>query len=225
MRNAGGGRPNPRPGGGPPSGSRGFIVWLTGLSGAGKTTIAQALRARLAERGELEVLDGDDMRTTLCKGLGYSREDRNENISRIGYVARLLARHGVATVVSAISPYRDARDQVRRDAEAHGTAFVEVFLDVPLATLIGRDVKGLYRKALAGELSHFTGVSDPYERPAAPDAIVHTDRESVDASTEKILAVLASRGVLAQWTGEGVAAGARAEETALGQTAAAASTN
>jgi adenylylsulfate kinase-like enzyme len=145
-------------------------------------------------------------------------------VARIGYVARLLARNGVATIVSAISPYRDARDQIRRSAEAEGTAFIEVFLDVPLVTLIDRDVKGLYKKALAGELAHFTGVSDPYERPLAPDAIVHTDREPIDASAAKILAVLASRGLIGHWTGEDATSGALAEAALRGPVAAASTT-
>ena len=176
--------------------SGGFIVWLTGLSGAGKTTLAQALRERLAGCGRLEVLDGDEMRTTLCKGLGFSREDRDANVFRIGYVATLLARHGVVTIVSAISPYRDARDEIRRTAVAQGTPFVEVYLEVPLETLIMRDVKGLYRKALAGELAHFTGVSDPYEAPLQPDVVIHTNREPVEASADTILSALAARGLI-----------------------------
>ena len=136
----------------------------------------------------------------MALGLGFSREDRDANIFRIGYVARLLARHGVCTIVSAISPYRDARDNVRQLAAAEGTAFVEVYLDVPLETLIGRDVKGLYRKALAGQLSHFTGVSDPYESPLAPEIVVRTGDEPVEASANKILAALVSRGLLAPST-------------------------
>jgi adenylylsulfate kinase len=180
----------------PPQQAAGFIIWLTGLSGAGKTTLANALRERLAGCGRLEVLDGDEMRTTLCRGLGFSREDRDANVFRIGYVAKLLARHGVVTIVSAISPYRDARDQIRRAAIEQGIPFVEVYLDVPLETLIARDVKGLYRKALAGELAHFTGVSDPYEAPLQPDVVIHTNREPVDASAETILDVLAGRGLL-----------------------------
>ena len=180
----------------PPQQAGGFIIWLTGLSGAGKTTLANALRERLAGCGRLEVLDGDEMRTTLCKGLGFSREDRDANVFRIGYVAKLLARHGVVTIVSAISPYRDARDQIRRAAVEQGVPFIEVYLDVPLETLIARDVKGLYRKALAGELAHFTGVSDPYEAPLQPDVVIHTNREPVDASAETILDVLAARGLL-----------------------------
>jgi adenylylsulfate kinase len=180
----------------PHSDSGGFIIWLTGLSGAGKTTLARALSDRLAGCGRIEVLDGDEMRTTLCKGLGFSREDRDANVFRIGYVATLLARHGVVTIVSAISPYRDARGEIRRAAEAQGTPFVEVYLDVPLETLIARDVKGLYRKALAGELAHFTGVSDPYEAPLEPEIVIHTNREPVAASADAILSGLAGRGLI-----------------------------
>lgn len=149
------------------------------------------------------------MRTTLCKGLGFSREDRDANVFRIGYVANLLARHGVVTIVSAISPYRDARAEIRRTAEAQGTPFVEVYLDPPLETLIARDVKGLYRKALAGELAHFTGVSDPYEAPVAAEVVIHTNREPVEASAETILAVLASRGLIIRLDGAGSNPGAR----------------
>ncbi len=164
---------------GPPA-RGGFIVWFTGLSGAGKSTLAEALRARLeAGSRPVEVLDGDEVRLHLSKGLGFSKEDRDTNIRRIGYVARLLARSGAAVVTAAISPYRDVRDEVRRQAEEDGVAFVEVFASAPVEALAARDVKGLYRKALAGEIAHFTGVSDPYEPPVAPEVTAHTDRESV----------------------------------------------
>ena len=174
----------------------GFVVWFTGLSGAGKSTLAEALRRRLADLRPVEVLDGDEVRTHLSKGLGFSKEDRDTNVRRIGFVARLLARNGAAVVTAAISPYREVRDEVRRQAEADGVAFIEVFASAPIEALAERDVKGLYRKALAGEIAHFTGVSDPYEPPVAPEVTVHTDRETVEASLERILAALEARGLL-----------------------------
>jgi sulfate adenylyltransferase len=180
----------------------GFIVWFTGLSGAGKTTLAEGLRRELGPLGPVEVLDGDDVRTHLSKGLGFSREDRDTNIDRIGYVARLLARNGVAVVTAAIAPYAAARDEVRRRAQEEGVPFVEVFADASLEALTARDVKGLYRRALAGEIPHFTGVSDPYEAPETPDVVVHSDRETVEESLDRILAALASRGLVGAWAEE-----------------------
>ena len=175
---------------------RGFIVWFTGLSGAGKSTLAQALARRIGGERRLEILDGDEVRTHLSKGLGFSREDRDTNIHRIGYVARTLARHGVGVVTAAISPYADTRAEVRRLAEENGVAVVEVFASAKLEALVARDVKGLYKKALAGEVAHFTGVSDPYEAPARPDVEVRTDVETVEESLEKIVAALRARGLL-----------------------------
>jgi sulfate adenylyltransferase len=179
----------------------GFVVWFTGLSGAGKSTLAEALRRRLADLRPVEVLDGDEVRTHLSKGLGFSKEDRDTNVRRIGFVARLLARNGAAVVTAAISPYREVRDEVRRQAEADGVTFVEVFASATIEALAERDVKGLYRKALAGEIAHFTGVSDPYEPPVAPEVTVHTDRETVDASLGRILAALEARGLLHESAG------------------------
>jgi len=171
--------------------SRGFTLWFTGLSGAGKTTLTNALVPQLRERGlRIEVLDGDEVRTNLNKGLGFSKEDRDTNIRRIGYVSRLLARNGVAVIAAAISPYREVRDEVRRDIEAHGAAFVEVYVRASLETLVARDVKGLYARALAGEIQQFTGISDPYEEPLAPELIIESDRETVEQSAAKILARL-----------------------------------
>lgn len=177
--------------------SKGFVVWFTGLSGAGKSTIATALQSELARRGRhSELLDGDDVRTHLSKGLGFSKEDRDTNIRRIGFVARLLARNGVAVIIAAISPYADVRDEVRRLASRDGTAFVEAFIDASLETLIARDVKGLYRKAMAGEIANFTGVSDPYEPPCNPELVIRTDCTGLDDSVELVLAALTRRKLL-----------------------------
>ena len=177
--------------------SSGFILWFTGLSGAGKSTLATALSKVLQAERKLEILDGDEVRTHLSKGLGFSKEDRDTNIHRIGYVARTLASHGVAVVTAAISPYAETRQQVRQLAEQKGVPFVEVFANASLDALVARDVKGLYKKALAGEVKHFTGVSDPYEAPTSPDIEVHTDRESIDESVVKIISALRARGLLA----------------------------
>jgi adenylylsulfate kinase len=171
--------------------TRGFTLWFTGLSGAGKTTLTNALIPQLRARGaRIEVLDGDEVRTNLSKGLGFSKEDRDTNIRRIGYVSRLLARNGVGVIAAAISPYREIRDEVRGSIEADGAIFLEIFVKAPLDTLVERDVKGLYKKALAGEIKQFTGVSDPYEEPLRPELVVETDRETVEESAAKILAKL-----------------------------------
>ncbi len=171
--------------------SRGFTVWLTGLSGAGKSTIAQALAPLLRERGlRVEVLDGDAVREHLSKGLGFSKEDRDTNIRRIGFVAHLLARNGVAVITAAISPYRATRDEVR----ALIGDFVEVYVRCSLEEAARRDVKGLYARALRGEIPNFTGVSDPYEEPLNPEVVVDTERETVQESVARILRVLEERG-------------------------------
>jgi sulfate adenylyltransferase/3'-phosphoadenosine 5'-phosphosulfate synthase len=173
--------------------SKGFVVWFTGLSGAGKSTIANALKAELERRGRhVELLDGDEVRTHLSKGLGFSKEDRDTNIRRIGYVARLVARSGGVAITAAISPYREVRDEVR--AETPG--FVEVFASCPLDTLVERDVKGLYKKAIAGEIANFTGVSDPYEEPLHPEVVCDTSRESLQQSLEKVIDTLERLGHL-----------------------------
>jgi adenylyl-sulfate kinase len=172
---------------------RGFTLWLTGMSGAGKSTLAEALAPIVRERlGRVELLDGDVVRTNLSKGLGFSREDRDTNIRRIAFVADLLTRNGVPVIVAAISPYRQARD----DARALIDNFVEVHVDCPLRELIRRDTKGLYDKALLGEIPAFTGVSDPYERPLDPEVVVHTDRETLAESLDAILAALEESGLL-----------------------------
>lgn len=173
----------------------GFTVWLTGLSGAGKSTIAAELARQLRERElGVEVLDGDVVRTHLSKGLGFSKEDRDTNIRRIAFVAQLLTRHGVAVITAAISPYRAVRDEAR---DMVGN-FVEVYVKCPLDELVRRDVKGLYAKALRGEIGNFTGVSDPYEEPLHPEVVVETDHESVATSVERILAAVEAKGYLAR---------------------------
>ena len=172
---------------------RGFTLWFTGLSGAGKTTVAEIVEKEIKDRGRrVEVLDGDIVRTNLSKGLTFSREDRNINVLRIGFVANLLTRHGVAVIVSAISPYKEARDQVRRRI----VDFVEVFVDVPLEVAAERDVKGLYKKAFAGEIEQFTGVSDPYEPPVAPDLVLKTAEETPEESAHKVIEKLEFFGYL-----------------------------
>jgi adenylylsulfate kinase len=177
------------------SGGSGFTLWFTGLSGAGKSTLAERVRDTLVTRGErVEILDGDEVRQHLSKGLGFSKADRDTNIRRIGYVARLLSRNGVVAIAAAISPYRDVRDEVRRSHEA---PFVEVFVDCTMDELVRRDRKGLYAKALRGELANFTGVSDPYEPPLSADVTVHSDRESVDQSLSTIVSWLERRGLIA----------------------------
>jgi adenylylsulfate kinase len=174
-------------------GQRGFTLWFTGLSGAGKTTVSEIVEHELKERGlRVEVLDGDIVRTNLSKGLSFSRDDRNINVLRIGFVANLLTRNGVAVIVSAISPYKEARDQVRRRI----IDFVEVFVDVPLEVAAERDVKGLYKKAFAGEIDQFTGVSDPYEPPVAPDLVLKTDEETPEESARKVIDKLEFFGYL-----------------------------
>lgn len=174
---------------------KGFTVWFTGLSGAGKTTLAQKLVPALKARGhKVELLDGDVVRTNLSKGLGFSKEDRDTNIRRIGFVCNLLSRNGVVAVASAISPYREVRDEVRENIGR----FVEVYVECPIPVLAERDVKGLYKKALAGEIKNFTGVDDPYEAPLKAEVTVHSDKESVDESLGKIVTKLAQLGYLSR---------------------------
>jgi adenylylsulfate kinase len=178
-----------------PARTDGVTVWLTGLSGAGKSTLASAVAALLRSDGvPVEVLDGDEVRRNLSQGLGFSRADRDTNIRRIGYVAGLLTRHGVVVLVAAISPYRAVRDEVRRDIGR----FVEVFVQASLEACTRRDVKGLYAKALSGELPAFTGVSDPYEEPLSPDVVIDTERESVDGAAARLVAELRALGHLAR---------------------------
>jgi adenylyl-sulfate kinase len=176
----------------------GAVVWMTGLPASGKTTMARALTdALLRERRPAELLDGDIMRATLSLDVGFDRRGRDANVQRIGLVARLLARHGVVSVVACISPYAVARAEVRHQAEREGQRFVEVYLRAPSSVLIERDPKGLYRRALAGHLPHFTGVSDPYEEPTSPDAVLETDKESIEACLQRLMALLRNRRILA----------------------------
>src|ERR687890_957950 len=173
---------------------RGFTLWFTGLSGAGKTTISEIVEKDLRRRfGRVEVLDGDIVRTNLSKGLGFSREDRDTNVLRIGFVADLLTRNGVGVIVSAISPFKEVRDQVRRNI---GEGFIEIFVDAPLEVCAERDVKGLYEKAFAGEIPQFTGVSDPYEAPAAPELHIRTDEEEPQESARRVILKLEELGYL-----------------------------
>ncbi|HEY7172084.1 MAG TPA: adenylyl-sulfate kinase [Vicinamibacterales bacterium] len=174
----------------------GAILWFTGLSGGGKSTLAEAVSARVKTVRPIEILDGDEVRTHLSKGLGFSRDDRDTNVRRIGFVARLLARHGVLVITAAISPYAAIRNEIRDLAAGEGIPFIEVFVNPALESLVKRDVKGLYKRALAGEIPHFTGVSDPYEPPASPEIEIKTDAETVAESVERILAVLVARGLL-----------------------------
>jgi adenylyl-sulfate kinase len=171
--------------------SDGFTLWFTGLSGAGKSTISTRVEQELRRRGHrVELLDGDVVRTNLSKGLGFSKEDRDENVRRIGFVCQLLSRNGVAAIAAFISPYRAIRDELRGKIDN----FVEVYVECPLDTLIERDVKGLYKKALAGEIANFTGVSDPYEPPLNPEIVVRTSDESPDQSVASIVAKLEALG-------------------------------
>lgn len=162
----------------------GLTVWFTGLSGAGKTTICQAVEKKLRTMQlKVEVLDGDVVRQNLTKGLGFSKEERDENIRRIGFVAHLLTRNDVIVLVSAISPYRNTREQVRQ----HIGDFIEVYVNAPLEVCEQRDVKGLYEKVRAGEIKHFTGIDDPYESPLCPEVECRTDQENIIESVTKVL--------------------------------------
>jgi adenylylsulfate kinase len=172
---------------------RGVTLWFTGLSGAGKTTISDAVEVAIRAQGRnLERLDGDIVRENLTKGLGFSKEDRDTNIRRIGFVAHLLTRNGVIVLVSAISPYRNIRDEVRQEIGD----FIEVYVNAPLNVCESRDVKGLYKRARAGEIKQFTGIDDPYEAPLNPEVECRTDLETLEESTAKVLAKLQELGYL-----------------------------
>jgi adenylylsulfate kinase len=166
---------------------KGFVLWFTGLSGSGKTTLARLIEKELRFRGmRIERLDGDVVRQSLTADLGFNKEDRDKNIQRVTFVAKLLSRNGVAVLASFISPYRATRDWVRSEV----TNFIEVFVDCSLDECIRRDVKGLYTKALAGEIPEFTGISDPYEPPLNPEIVVDTSDESIEESLAKIMGYL-----------------------------------
>ncbi len=169
---------------------KGFVVWLTGLSGSGKTTVGCLLEGKLRSIGaRVEMLDGDIVRTRLCRDLGFSRADRNENIRRIGFVCELLARNNVIVIVAAISPYREVREEIRALIDE----FVEIYMRCRMEVLLDRDTKGLYKRALAGEIQHFTGISDPYEPPLAPEVVIDSSSERPEESLQKIWASLSVR--------------------------------
>ena len=171
----------------------GFTIWFTGLSGAGKSTLSEAIQARFQERGRnVEILDGDVVRTHLSKGLGFSREDRDTNIKRIAFVCGLLTRNGVACISAAISPYREARDWARQEIGN----FVEIYVKCPLEVCRERDVKGLYKLVDEGKLKGFTGIDDPYEEPLNPELVVETSLETIDESVARIFAKLEELGYL-----------------------------
>jgi adenylyl-sulfate kinase len=173
--------------------STGFTLWFTGLPCSGKSTLALLVAAELERRGRgVEILDGDLVRTHLTKGLGFSKEDRDENIRRIGFVCGLLSKHGAVAIAAAISPYRAIRDEVRSSI----ANFVEVYVNTPLEVCIQRDVKGMYKKALAGEMKNFTGVDDPYEAPLQPEIVIETEKELPAVSAERILTNLEKMGLL-----------------------------
>ena len=173
--------------------NEGFTLWFTGLSGSGKTTIAKIVEAELRARGlRVERLDGDIVRQSLTRDLGFSKEDRDKNIERVTFVAKLLSRNGVAVIASFISPYRAARARAR----AETTNFIEVYVKCPIEVCIERDVKGLYAKALAGEIKGFTGIDDPYEEPENPELTIETDKESPEESAARILRYLEERGLI-----------------------------
>jgi adenylyl-sulfate kinase len=171
----------------------GFTLWMTGLSGAGKTTIARQLETQLKERGiRFERLDGDVVRESLTRDLGFSKEDRDKNIERVTFVAKLLSRNNVGVVCSFISPYQAQRNMVRQET----TNFIEVFVHAPLEVCAERDVKGMYAKAFAGEIANFTGVSDPYEAPENPDILIPTHEETVEESADRVIAYLEEHGLI-----------------------------
>jgi len=176
--------------------STGFTIWFTGLSGAGKTTVSRIVEKELRARGsKVEVLDGDVVRENLSKGLGFSKEDRDTNIRRIGFVCEILTRNDVVAIAAAISPYRAIRDENRARV---GGRFVEVYAKCPIDVLAERDVKGLYKKALRGEIKNFTGVDDPYEAPENPEVTIESDKETPEQSAARVIAKLEELGYVAR---------------------------
>lgn len=179
--------------------SRGFVLWLTGLPCSGKTSLALALEEDLRARGDrVELLDGDEVRAALWPDLGFSAESRHQNVRRVGYIARLLARNGVVTIVAAVSPYRSSRREAQTMIETAGSSFLEVHVTAPREVLLARDVKGMYRRALAGEIANFTGISAAYEPPEAPDLVIESHRETLAACRDRILEELFRRGLVAR---------------------------
>ncbi len=173
--------------------AQGFTLWFTGLPCSGKTTISEIVEKELRERGvNVEALDGDEVRKGISKDLGFSKEDRDKHILRVGFIAKLLSRNGVAALAAFVSPYRAIRDALRGDIEN----FVEVYVKCPVEECIQRDVKGMYKKAIAGEIKNFTGISDPYEDPLNPELTIETDKESPEESAEKVLQKLESLGYI-----------------------------
>jgi adenylyl-sulfate kinase len=171
----------------------GVVVWFTGLPASGKSTIARTVDAILHRRGlPVELLDGEEVRQSLSRGLGFSREDREEHVRRIGYVAKLLSRNGVIAICAAVSPYRATRDEIR----GRVTNFVEVYVEVPLEVAEQRDTEGLYARARAGDIEDFTGISDPYEPPEAPEVHIRSDRESADEAAAKVVKTLELIGLI-----------------------------
>ncbi len=176
---------------------KGFTLWFTGLSGSGKSTLAHRLENEFRARNyRVEVLDGDVVRTNLSKGLSFDKEGRDTNVRRIGFVCDLLSRNGIIAIASAISPYQEVRADCRALVESHGAAFVEVHTHCSLDELVRRDVKGLYKKAIAGEIANFTGVSDPYEEPENPEVWIDSERETPDEGFEKIMSYLREKGLI-----------------------------
>ena len=177
--------------------AQGFVLWFTGLSASGKSTVAEAAVVELRKRGvRIEVLDGDVVRTNLSKGLGFSKEDRDTNILRVGFVANLMSRNGLAACCACISPYKHIRDTVRKQVEGDGGRFIEIFMDTPIEECMKRDVKGLYKKALAGEIKQFTGVDDPYEEPSRAEVVIDTEAQSPEESARVIVERLEALGLV-----------------------------
>jgi adenylyl-sulfate kinase len=175
-----------------------YILWFTGLSGAGKSTLSSAVAPIIAKESKVEILDGDEVRTHLSAGLTFSKEDRDTNVRRIGFVARLLAKHGVIAITAAISPYKSTREEVRANSRAQGIRFIEVFVNCTIETLAIRDVKGLYRRAIAGEIANFTGVNDPYEPPDHAEIIVNSATQTREESIAIVLDYLRAEGLIGQ---------------------------